>query len=170
MSSRRKMSISANPHVIASGRKSKNRKNVSQKVVATISFSPSVENRLDTGLRADRELHPVGMIRAVLHGAAPTAQHVMDGSGPDQRRIWGGEPARMEDEGRGLSSTEPAVERDQLLESAAFLELGIVEAVDENVGGVLESVGPEQMSRRIGSKWLEWIVTLDDMLFQIVLA
>src|SRR6266516_3687354 len=60
MSSRRKISTSANPHIIARGRKIKKRKKLSQNVVATIvgllgrgtSSSSSV---------APRVLHPVGM-------------------------------------------------------------------------------------------------------------
>src|SRR5215204_232958 len=43
MSSRRKMSTSANAHTMASGRKMRKRKNVSQKVVATTSrYSPGL--------------------------------------------------------------------------------------------------------------------------------
>ena len=41
---------------------------------------------------------------------------------------------RMQDERPRLRPSEPAVERDQLLERAALLELGVVEAVDQDVG------------------------------------
>ena len=43
----------------------------------------------------------------------------------------------------------PAVERDQLLERAALVKLGVVEAVDHDVGDVGEAVrAPEMAGRR----------------------
>ena len=55
---------------------------------------------------------------------------------------------RMQDERPRLGPAQSAVERDQLLERAALLELGVVEAVDHDVGDVLEAVGAQQVRRR----------------------
>src|SRR5262249_18569479 len=55
----------------------------------------------------------------------------------------------IEKERPGLGSTDPAVERDQLLECAALVDLGVVEAADHDVRHVLEAVGAEQLRRRV---------------------
>jgi hypothetical protein len=44
------------------------------------------------------------------------------------------------------------VERDQLFECAALFEVGVVEAVDHDVGDMLESVGAPQVRGGIGEK------------------
>ena len=51
--------------------------------------------------------------------------------------------AREQQERLGLLATEPAVEADQLLERGALVDVGVVEAVDEQVGCVREPVGTQ---------------------------
>jgi hypothetical protein len=57
---------------------------------------------------------------------------------------------RVEDERTRLQPADAAVEGDQLLEGAALVELGVVEAADHDVGDVLEAVGAQQVLGRGG--------------------
>ena len=59
------------------------------------------------------------------------------------------EMLRVEDERPSLETSDAAVERDQLLEGAAFVEIRVVEAPDHDVADVLEAVGAEQVLRRM---------------------
>ena len=56
---------------------------------------------------------------------------------------------------------QPAVEGDQLLERAALLELGVVEAVDHDVRDVLEAVGPAQVIGRARRERRQRVLALD---------
>ena len=56
----------------------------------------------------------------------------------------------MQDERPGLSAADPPVERDQLLEGASLVELGVVEAADHDVGDVFEAVGAQQVCGAFG--------------------
>src|SRR2546421_4504050 len=76
---------------------------------------------------------------------APAHQEIMDGSRADDRLLRARQVRRMEDERPGLGPTEAAVERDQLFESAALVEIGVVKAVHEDVGSVRERVRAEQV-------------------------
>ena len=73
----------------------------------------------------------------------------------------------MEDERLRLRSAEPAVEGDQLLERAALLDVGVVEAVDHDVGDVLEPVGPPQVSRGAGRESRQRILAGDGVVGQV---
>ena len=61
--------------------------------------------------------------------------------GADDRLGGHFEVRRVQHEAVHLEAAHAAVERDQLLEGAALFELRVVEAVDEDVGGVREPVG-----------------------------
>ena len=74
----------------------------------------------------------------------------------------------MEDEGSGLRAPEAAVEGDQLLERAALVELGVVEAADHDVGDVREAVGAQQVPRRGRRERGQRIVALDAALVEVV--
>ena len=86
--------------------------------------------------------------RLTVERASPADEDVVHRGGADDRLTGHRQRHRMQDERLGLRAAEPAVERDQLLERAALLEVGVVEAVDHDVGDVLESVGAAQMGRR----------------------
>ena len=81
--------------------------------------------------------------------------------GADDRLAGHRQLHRMEDERPGLRSAQPAVERDQLLERAPLFELGVVEAVDHDVGDMLESVGPAKVRGGVGRERRQRIVALD---------
>ena len=74
----------------------------------------------------------------------------------------------MEDERARLEPSDAAVERDQLLERAALLEIGVVEAPDHDVADMLEAVGPEQVLRRVRREQRERIRALDAALREVV--
>jgi len=59
----------------------------------------------------------------------------------------------MEQEGLSLRATHTSVAADQLLEGGDLAELGIVDAVHEQVADVSETVEPTQM---LGSSLSEW--------------
>ena len=83
--------------------------------------------------------------RRGLQHVPPPDQHVVHGGGAQDRLGGQGELDRVQDERLSLRTAEPAVERDQLLERAALLELGVVEAAHHDVGHVLEAVAPAQV-------------------------
>jgi hypothetical protein len=56
----------------------------------------------------------------------------------------------VEYEGARLRSAQAAVERDQFLEGAAGVALGVIEAADHHVSHVLESVGAQEVLRGPG--------------------
>ena len=74
----------------------------------------------------------------------------------------------MEDEGPRLEAADAAVERDQLLEGAALVEIGVVEAPDHDVADVLEAVGPKQVLRRMRREQRERVFALDATLAEVV--
>ena len=59
---------------------------------------------------------------------------------------------RVEDERPRLEAADAAVEGDQLLEGAALVEVGVVEAADHDVADVLEAVGAQQVLRRVRAR------------------
>ena len=73
----------------------------------------------------------------------------MHAGGADDRPRRRLEMLRVEDERSRLEPADAAVERDQLLEGAALVEIRVVEAPDHDVGDVREAVRPEQMLRRV---------------------
>ena len=75
---------------------------------------------------------------------------------------------RVQDERPRLEAAEAAVEGDQLLERAALVELGVVEAADHDVGDVLEAVGAQQVSRRGGRERSERVLALDPAVGEVV--
>src|SRR5262245_59737318 len=85
----------------------------------------------------------------------------MHGGGADQRIVGHWQVGRVEDERPRLRATEPAVEGDQLLERTAFLEDGVVEAVEEHVRCVLEAVGTPQVPGGVRREPTERVVSLD---------
>ena len=84
---------------------------------------------------------------AVKH-APPMREHAVHGRRADDRLVGQRQALRVEDERARLRPAEAAVEGDQLLEGAALVELGVVEAADHDVGDVREAVGAQQVARR----------------------
>ena len=78
------------------------------------------------------------------------------------------EVRRVEDERARLHAADPAVEADQLLEGAALLELGVVEAAHHDVGDVREPVGAQQVRGRGGRERRERILALDAPVGEVV--
>ena len=74
----------------------------------------------------------------------------MDAGGADDRAGRWLEVRRVEDERPRLQAADTAVEGDQLLEGAALVEVGVVEAADHDVGDVLEAVGAQQVAGALG--------------------
>ena len=72
--------------------------------------------------------------------------------GTDDRLVGNGQFDRVQDERPGLRAAEPAVERDQLFECAALFEVGVVEAVDHDVGDMLECVGARRVRGGVGAR------------------
>ncbi len=61
----------------------------------------------------------------------------------DDRTFRNLEPRRVEDERSRLRAADAAVERDQLFEGAALVEIRVVEAADHDVPDVFEAVGAQ---------------------------
>ena len=74
----------------------------------------------------------------------------------------------MQHERLRLRSAEPAVEGDQLLEGAALVELGVVEASHHDVCDMLEAVGSEQVLRRVRREPRERVLALDAAVSEVV--
>ena len=88
--------------------------------------------------------------------------------GAEDRPVRDLEVGGVEDERAGLEAADAAVEGDQLLEGAAFVEVGVVEAADHDVADVLEAVGAEQVLGRVGREVGERVVALDAALREVV--
>ena len=76
----------------------------------------------------------------------------------------------MEDEGPCLRPAQPAVERDQLLEGTALLEIGVVEAPDHDVRHVREAVRPQEMTGRVRRERRQRILALHGSLGEVMRA
>ena len=74
----------------------------------------------------------------------------------------------MQDEGAGLQAADASVEADQLLERAALVELGVVEAADHDVADVLEAVGAQEVPGRGGRERRQRVLTLDAPVGEVV--
>jgi hypothetical protein len=74
----------------------------------------------------------------------------------------------MQDERARLESTESAVEGDQLLESAALVEVWFVEAADHDVGDVREAVGSQQVAGGGRRERGERVVAFDAPIGEVV--
>src|SRR5262249_58323882 len=83
-------------------------------------------------------------------------------------RAGRGERGGKEQEGRVWGPADPAVERDQLFERAAFVERGIIEAADHDIGHVLEAIGAEEMSRRVWREGRERVIAVDPAVGKVV--
>ena len=92
----------------------------------------------------------------------------MHAGGTDDRFVGDGQLDGVEDEGSGLRAAESAVEGDQLLECAALFEVRVVEAVDHDVGDVLESVGAPQVRGGVGGEGLQRVLAVDPAALQVV--
>jgi hypothetical protein len=84
--------------------------------------------------------------------------------GSDDRVGWKRQLDGVKQKRPRLRSAEATVKRDQLLERAPLLELGVVEAVDHDVGDVLEAVGTQQMRPGVGRERRERILPFDSPL------
>ena len=73
----------------------------------------------------------------------------------------------IQDERLRLWPTQPAVERDQLLERAAFFQVWVVEAADHDVRHVRESVGPKEMPSGVRER-RQRVLALDGSVRQVV--
>ena len=107
---------------------------------------------------------------AALMKPSPADQQVVDGRGPDDwfrrhRQVCG-----MQDERTRLRATQTTVEGDQFLECATLLEIGVIEAVDEDVGGVCEAIRALEVSRSVGRERRERILSLDPIRAQKMTA
>ena len=117
---------------------------------ATVASQPAADHRQPTPNRGRTAAGaPIGSTASVPFSSAATARAPRGppaaptiGSAGSSRRVG------MEDERPRLRAAEAAVEGDQLLERAALVELGVVEAADHDVGDVLEAVGAKQVLRR----------------------
>ena len=74
----------------------------------------------------------------------------------------------MEHERLGLRAAQAPVERDQLLEGAALVEIRVVEQADHDVGDVPEAVRAQEMPWRIGRERRERILALDAPVGEVV--
>ena len=79
----------------------------------------------------------------------------------DDRLIGNRQLDWVQDERPGLRAAEPAVEGDQLLERAALFEVRVVEAVDHDVGDMLESVRAPQVRGCSRGEGRERVLSLD---------
>jgi hypothetical protein len=82
-------------------------------------------------------------------------------SRPDDRLRRERQLDRMKQKGAGLRAADAAMEGDQLLERTALFELGLVEAVDDDVGRMFEAVGPPQVRRGVRRERRERIFPFD---------
>jgi hypothetical protein len=106
----------------------------------------------------------------LLKPVAPAHEHGVDLLGSHDRLRRRRQRHRIEDEGAGLGAAEAAVEGDELFKGAALLELGVVEAVDEDVGSVLKTIGAAEMVRRVGGKQRQRILALHPIIIQMAAA
>ena len=94
----------------------------------------------------------------------------MDGASTDQRlgglrKTGGGEHERM-----ALPAAEPTVEADQPFEGGALVGHGVVEAVDEQVGAVVEAARAAEMIRGVRSEHRERVGALDAAVVEMMNA
>ncbi len=80
----------------------------------------------------------------------PSPERVVHGAHPDDRRFGLAPFARDQGEGSALPPSEPPVRAHELLEGRDLVGLGVVQAVDEDVGAVSEAVGAAQVVGRVG--------------------
>ena len=73
---------------------------------------------------------------------------------------------RVEDEQAVSGASDATVEGDELLERTALVELGVVEASDHDVAGVLEAVGARRMLRCVRREVRERVIALDPALLR----
>ena len=97
----------------------------------------------------------------VVEPLPPADQDLVNGGRTDDLRLGHLELRGMQDERPRLRAADAAVERDQLLERAAGLHPGVVEAADHDVGDVVESVRAEEMLRRIRREAGQRVVAVD---------
>src|SRR3954451_25200262 len=76
----------------------------------------------------------------------------------------------MQDERPRLRAAQAAVEADELLEGAALVEHGVIEAADHEVGHVREAVGALEMARRGSGEGRERVLALDALLVEVARA
>src|SRR6185503_12030477 len=69
-----------------------------------------------------------------------------------------------------LRTAEPTVERNELLEGAALVELRVVEASHHDVGDVREAVRPPEVIRGTGRERRERIVALHPVVCEVARA
>ena len=89
-------------------------------------------------------------------------------SAPMMALVRRGQLDRMQQERPRLRAAHAAVEGDQLLERAAFVELLVVEAVHHDVGDVGEAVGAQQVRRGRGRELRQRVLALHAALAQVV--
>jgi hypothetical protein len=75
---------------------------------------------------------------------------------------------RKEQERPSLPAAQPTMAAYQFFEGRDLVGLGIVKAVDEDVRGILKTVGPEQVPSSIWAERSEGIGALDTAVAQIV--
>ena len=75
---------------------------------------------------------------------------------------------RVQDERPRLQAADASVEADQLLERAALVELGVVEAADHDVGDVLEAVGAQEVPRGGGRERRQRVLAVDAPVGEVV--
>src|SRR5215211_5036968 len=99
----------------------------------------------------------------------PAPEHVVDVRSADDGLFRARQRDRGKDERSRLRTAHSAVEGDQLLERAALVEVGVVEAPGHDVGDMRKAVRAEEVARRVGRERCEWILALDPAVFEVVL-
>src|SRR5207244_5342716 len=97
----------------------------------------------------------------------PCREHAVERLGADQRLLGRRQLRREEQERPCLGAAESAVERDQLLEGAALVKSRVVEAADEQVRRVRETVCAEKMPRRRGREPRQRVLSLHAVLLEV---
>jgi hypothetical protein len=135
-----------------------------------VSFRPARERSPEARFSRPRVRGDGSVCRRVLVGLeapAPPEQKRMDRGRADDGLTRHGQLHGMKNERLRLRSREPAVERDQLLERAPLLELGIVEAADHDVGDVSEGVRPTEVGGRVRRERRERVLALHPVVVEV---
>ena len=122
-------------------------------------------DRLSLPLVASSE---VGRCFVTVEQLPPADEESMHLLGAENRVVRHRQLGRVKDERPRLRPAEPSVEADQLLERAPFLEHGVVEAPDHDVGHVLEPVGAQKMPRGVGREGCERVLSLHPAVGEVV--
>src|SRR5436189_5343873 len=111
--------------------------------------------------RLERLPRLLGGRTVALEQAPPAGEQAVHRCRADDRLGRHRQAHGVEHERPRLRPAHAPVERDQLLERAALVQLGVVEAADPEVGDVREAVGAKQVPRGVGREVLQRVAALD---------